>query len=292
MAKFIARDLFYDLSKLTNNQFIISTHSSVFINEKSFKHLIRLYKEDKTSKAVLFNDNYPHKIKDLLHILNSTNNEKIFFADVVILVEGVTDRIVFQKIISSIIDAKKLLLVVEIIDIGGKHNKTKFSTFLDSLKIPHSFIADLDYVNEIGTPEIKSLFKVDKAKVDKFAIKNPSSKDAKTLIEKLDEAILTGSTDDLKAFTDYIKSFRRKLKEELTLEQETLLSGFITEQKNKQIFLLTRGEIENYFPEPFKRKDLENVINLLNEENYKEWMQTNEFNELQTIAENILKEFP
>lgn len=88
--------------------------------------------------------------------------------------------------------------------------------------------------------------------MDKFIIKNRSSKDGPTLIEKL-EATLTGSTDELKGFTDYIKSFRRNLKEELTEEQKRLLSEFVTEQKSKQIFLLTRGEIENYFPESFKR---------------------------------------
>ncbi|SKB40714.1 AAA family ATPase [Daejeonella lutea] len=281
-------DLFFEISKLTGNQFIISTHSSIFIQERSLKHLVRLFKEDGTSKALLLRDKSSLKIKDLLHIVNSTNNEKIFFADLVILVEGVTDRIVFQKIVLEVVNERKLLQVVEIVDIGGKNNHGKYSEFLSSLKVPHFFIADLDYINQVGTPEIKGLFLVDKSKVDRFAMKNPDSKDAPKLIDLLDEAILSGSTEELKLFVDYIKSFRTKLKPSLTPEEEALLLKFALEQKKSNVFLLIQGDIENYFPEGYRKKDLDNVIVLLNEVNYDSWQKTEGFKELKNLASEIL----
>lgn len=282
-------ELFYEVSEITNNQFFISTHSANFINPKTLKNIIRVYKREKTSKTVLFDDSLNIKVKDLLHIVNSTNNEKLFFSDAVILVEGITDRMIFQKIVNDKIEQQKLLLVIEVIDIGGKHNKEKFTAFLDMFKIPNFFIADLDYVNEVGNADVKDLFKVDKPKVDKFAIKNSSSKDASTLIDKLDNAILSGSTDELKKFVDYIKSFRRTLKDGLNNTEIEILDKFIDSQKADDIFILKKGDIENYFPEKFQKKDLENVLELLKEENFSLWEKDEEFGSLSDIIEEIIE---
>lgn len=284
-------ELFHELSEITNNQFFISTHSANFINQKTLKNIIRVYKENKSSKTVLFDNTSEIKIKDLLHIVNTTNNEKIFFADVVLLVEGITDRMIFQKIVNDTILKRQLLLVVEVVDIGGKHNKDKFTKFLDLFKIPNFFVGDLDYINQVGDAELKELFKVDKCKVDEFAIKNSSSKDARTLIDKLDEAILSGSTDDLKDFVDYIKSFRRKLISNLPDTNIKKLNQFIDSQKIKNVFILKRGDIENYFPEEYQKKNLENVIELLKEVNYNLWKNSDEFNELSSIVDETITTF-
>lgn len=98
------------------------------------------------------------KLKDVLHIINSTNNEKIFFSDIVLLVEGITDRLVFEKILKIQIEDIDNSKIIEIIEIKGKHNINNFKTFLQNLNVPVYFIADLDYVNEVGTSEIKNLF--------------------------------------------------------------------------------------------------------------------------------------
>jgi predicted ATP-dependent endonuclease of OLD family len=166
-------DLFIELSKSTKNQFIISTHSSTFINEKTYSHIIRIYKDiqDKASHFVTLKDTEKIRIKDILHIVNATNNEKIFFSDIVILVEGITDRLVFQKICAELIEERRITEIIEIIDVNGKTNLEKYRAFLGQFEIPNYFIADFDYLTECSNDEIRSLFvgnenKIERDKID------------------------------------------------------------------------------------------------------------------------------
>src|SRR5690606_9308459 len=195
--------------------------SPTLINDQSYKHLIRLYKDEKNhSKSIVIEDTESLRLKDIFHIINSTNNEKIFFADVVVFVEGITDRLVFQRILeekTANIDLKK---IIEIVEIKGKNNFKKFSKFLDALKIPNYFISDLDYISEVATHEIKSLFVVNENKIEKDVIKNSKSIDQKSLFKCIDHTIKTSDFVDLKEIWDYIKSFRRKKKTDLTQEEE------------------------------------------------------------------------
>jgi len=282
-------DLFEELSKETKNQFIISTHSPTFINEQSYKHLIRIYKDENNySKSIVLKDTDSLRLKDIFHIINSTNNEKIFFADVVIFVEGITDRLVFQRILEEKTAQNDLKKIVEIIEIKGKNNFNKFSEFLDALEIPNYFISDLDYINEVGTSNIQSIFTVNDKKIEKDVIKNNKSNDQKSLFESIESTIETSNFDDLKEIWDYIKSFRRKKKTNLTQEEESKLSDFIEERKSSNNYILTRGDIEDYFPEELKAKDITNVISLLDEK-YDSWKSSDEFQELEQIIADILK---
>jgi len=282
-------DLFIELSTLTKNQFILSTHSPTFINDKSYNHIFRIYKDDNNaSKEITLKDNGTFKLRDILHIVNSTNNEKIFFADVVLLVEGITDRLVFQKILNEQIENINATKIVEIIEIKGKSNVDTFKNFLSNLRIPNFFISDLDYVNEVGTEDIKTLFNTNNKKIAKDVIKNPKSKDGDSLVESLDKAIQEGILKELKEIWDYIKSFRRKLKLKLNAKEEASLQKLITDQTVNNNYILRRGDIEDYFPEGFKTKDLVRVINLLQGQNYIDWKRTTEYAELKNIIEEIL----
>lgn len=282
-------DLFEELSKETKNQFVISTHSPTFINEQSYKHLIRIYKDDNNySKSIVIKDTDSLRLKDVFHIINSTNNEKIFFADVVIFVEGITDRLVFQRILEEKTVQNDLKKIVEIIEIKGKNNFNKFSEFLNALEIPNYFISDLDYINEAGTPEIKSIFIVNEKKIERDVIKNSKSNDQKSLFESIENTIESSDFEGLKVIWDYIKSFRRKKKTSLTHEEESKLSDFIEDRKKHANYILTRGDIEDYFPEDLQAKDLNNVISLLGEQ-YDGWKLSNQFQELEEIILDILK---
>jgi predicted ATP-dependent endonuclease of OLD family len=288
----ILLDLLIELSETTNNQFIISTHSPTFINNKSYSHIIRIYKDtNNVSNKIILKDSDDFRMKDILHIVNSTNNEKIFFSDIVILVEGITDRLVFQKILSEIIDEYAISRIVEIIEVKGKTNREKFKVFLDNLKIPNFFIADLDFINECGDENIKSLFTTNEKKIEKDVIKNPKSKDGNSLVKILGQAVRTCNMDELKQLWEYIKSFRRNIKPELTKEEEKLLRTFINEKIEDNIFILRRGDIEDYLPEGYKSKDLDNVIKLLDTEAYDEWKHNEDsyFSELHNIIKIILK---
>lgn len=286
----ILLDLFIELSTLTKNQFILSTHSPTFINDKSFNHIFRIYKdENNVSKEITLRDCDSFKLRDILHIVNSTNNEKIFFADIVILVEGITDRLVFQRILNEHVETLNATKIVEIIEIKGKSNVEIFKKFLLSLQIPAFFISDLDYVNEVGTPEIKTLFETNNKKIEKDVIKNSKSKDGERLIDIIDRSITNSSFEELISVWDYIKSFRRRLRPDLTSKEEKTLSAFIENQIHQNNYILRLGDIEDYFPIGFKTKDLVKVINLLQSQSYKEWKMTTEFKELDKIITDILE---
>lgn len=282
-------DLFIELTSLTNNQFILSTHSPTFINDKSYNHIFRIYKdENNVSKEITLKDSSVFKLRDILHIVNSTNNEKIFFADVVLLVEGITDRLVFQKILNEQINSINTTRIVEIIEIKGKSNVDNFKHFLTTLQIPNYFISDLDYVNEVGTEEIKTLFNTNNKKVAKDVIKNPKSKDGDALVKSIENSIKDNDFTELKQIWGYIKSFRRKLRLTLNATEEASLLKLIEGQKGYNNYILRRGDIEDYFPTGFKTKDLVKVISLLQGENYENWKGSHEYNELNTIIEEIL----
>lgn len=282
-------DLFIELSTLTKNQFILSTHSPTFINDKSYNHIFRVYKDgNNASKEITLKDNGQFKLRDILHIVNSTNNEKIYFADVVLLVEGITDRLVFQKILNEQIESSNATRIVEIIEIKGKSNVDNFKNFLFNLKIPNFFISDLDYVNEVGSQEIKTLFNSNNKKIAKDVIKNSKSKDGDVLVKSIENALASKNLNELEEIWNYIKSFRRKLKLQLNTEEEAKLVKLINEQKENNNYILRKGDIEDYFPNGFKTKDLVRVIKLLQGQDYDNWKKTEEYEELYGIVEEIL----
>ena len=283
-------DLFIELSLVTKNQFIISTHSAIFINSRTYNHIFRIYKNDENiSQMVELKDIGELKIKDILHIINSTNNEKIFFADKVIMVEGITDYLIFSKIIEELTRFSKGKQIIEIIEIKGKTNQTKFNTFLNAIGVISFFISDLDYVHNIGGEELKSLFIYNERKLIEDVLKNPKSKDYLSLIEAIDDTILKKDYSKLNELWEYIKSMRVKIRPSLTSEEKTKLSKFIERQKEKNIYILSDGDIEEYFPIGFRTKDLDNVFKLLSEEYFASWKKEVCYNRLESMIKEIIE---
>lgn len=277
-------NLLLELSHINQTQFIISTHSPTFITNESYHYITRVYKDKiGVSRCHTINGHFNTSIKDMLHIINSTNNEKIFFADKVIMVEGITDRLVFQRILKEITDGQPQNRVIEIIEVKGKHNVDKYRQFMNNLMIPSYFITDLDYVNENGTPKLKQLFTVHTKRVVKDVLKNPESMDHKVLVEYMNQAITSGNLTELQELWEYIKSFRTKLKSKLSPEEQTILKNFINNQQQNKTFILQKGDIEDYFPAELHRKDLDNVLKLLDDIEFKSWKKSEEYKELYDI---------
>ena len=76
-------------------QFIIATHSAIFVLPTTIEGVHRFFKEDKkftkTTHPTISEDE-----KDLVQFLTYTNSSKIFFTEKVILVEGDSDEYFFQ----------------------------------------------------------------------------------------------------------------------------------------------------------------------------------------------------
>jgi len=76
----VLRDLFIELSDVTNNQFVISTHSAVLISPDTLPNIRRISKDPKSSTTIDATSNLEdHSRRDLLHVVKSHNNERMFF---------------------------------------------------------------------------------------------------------------------------------------------------------------------------------------------------------------------
>lgn len=249
--------LFNELSKERKIQFLIVTHSPQFITYKTIKNTFRVYKDKDTGSSKIFipsdKDLKKQNIKDVFQIINTLNNEKIFFADKVILVEGVVDRIIFEKILKILQEIENNNEVIDIIDVYGKTNFKKFKDFLEIWKIQNFIIADLDYISEIGNADIKKLFEVDFNKIND-SLKDKNSKDGVALLKSLDSIFKKNKSkftkDDIQNLKDlfkYIKNRHVVLKNDINDEDKKKLNSFIESQYPKGIYILKKGEIEKYF---------------------------------------------
>ncbi len=86
-------NLFEKLAKATGNQFLLATHSPTFVSPASIQYVSRVYSENQRSRVVRLTSNTLPNAKHLFNIINSQNNERVFFCDKVVLVEGLSDRI-------------------------------------------------------------------------------------------------------------------------------------------------------------------------------------------------------
>ncbi len=257
-------DLFFDLADLTQNQFIFSTHSPIFINQRTISKIVRVYKSSGKSTIKNFVKSHFDETKDLLHIINSHNNEKIFFADKVILVEGITDRIFWEQLINIYKKAENSE-IIEVLEVHGKINLEKYRKFLKKIELDNYIIADLDYILQIGSEELKKMFIVDYSKIDRDVINDKKSIDGQTLFEQIEEAIKSKNFDQLTNLCNYIKSRKMKLPDNQTDQQLQLLEKFIRQKsEDDKIFVLSKGEVEYYLPEGYRA--LNKLIELIKNE--------------------------
>ncbi|HEC66205.1 MAG TPA: hypothetical protein ENI23_13020 [bacterium] len=261
-------ELFNDLSEERKIQFLIVTHSPQFITTNSIKNTFRVYKENETSRVFIPKTEGMEKsdIKGIFQIVNVLNNEKIFFADKVILVEGVVDKIIYERILKILQKTEDNSEVIEIVEVYGKENFEKFREFLKTWRIKNYIFADLDFLTAIAPPEIKDLFPADCSKIVK-SLNDKTSKDAKTLLESLNrvinkkkEELTEGDFQDIKDLFNYIKSRHISLKDDIAAEEEKRIESYIENQYQKNTFILKNGEIEDYFNEG--HFDIERAIDM------------------------------
>jgi AAA15 family ATPase/GTPase len=265
-------DLFIKLSIKTSNQFIIATHSAVFIDERTISNVIRIYRDGTgTSKGIKIRENNLPETRHLLHVVNSHNNEKLFFADKVVLVEGITDRLIFEKLISFYQSRSSNPQVVEVLEVRGKHNFDKYKQLLEEIGCGYYIVADLDYVNELairdGNEKIKALFNINYSPIDE-------------------------TIKDRKSLDGDIKYRHLKLKDSLTEEEINELREYIKQKEKENIFILCGGdkfeyaEIENFLPDDYK--NLDGIIELTNPNKFENWLKEDTVQEKRGYLEDIV----
>lgn len=266
---------------------MLATHSPAFVSPKSIQYISRVYNQNQQSHITrLSASDLPNK-KLLFNIVNSFNNEKIFFADKVILVEGISDRIVFEAIIEKL-KLRSPGKIIEIISIGGKSFFEPYGKILTACKIDYALIADLDYIKQIGTDELKFLFRQNNSDIKKNVIDEPASIDGETLVTAIEHAVTNQNWDSALHIWEYIKSKRRQLAPNLSEEQEKTLLQFITAEREFNRYILKKGALEAYLPAGYKGKDLEKIITFVGNENFWQEIDKNAQNELLEICNGII----
>jgi len=138
--------LFRKLHEERNIQFIISTHSPVFVNKETIANIFRVYKPEKQTKITPKEKTSEWKKKlekeeDLIDIITYSNNSKLFFANKVVLVEGITDEIIFSYLINTLGKNEES---IEVVNVSGKDSFPKYINFLDNFNISPTVVCDLD----------------------------------------------------------------------------------------------------------------------------------------------------
>lgn len=254
--------LFETLAKDTGNQFIMATHSPVFVSPASIQYVSRVYSDHQRSRIVRLGDSGLPEPKHLFGIVNSQNNERVFFADLVILVEGLSDRIFFEALLRHFQLDEGTGAVYEVVSVGGKMLFPQYEKLLAACNVPYVVIADLDYVRQVGSEPLKSLFTLSASGVSSV-IADPGSIDGHNLVARLDDAVNTGNIADLQALWEYVKARQTKLRVDLTATERAVLDAFIREQRENNLVILNRGALESYLPLGYRGKDLEKLIRLV-----------------------------
>ncbi|RVC79306.1 chromosome segregation protein SMC [Mesorhizobium sp. M4A.F.Ca.ET.022.05.2.1] len=281
--------IFIELARTTRNQFVLATHSPTFVSPESISFVSRVYSRAQNSNIVRLSASGKIDGKHLFNVINSQDNEKVFFADRVILVEGMGDRIFFEAVLPLLGFKSDLGDIVEIVDVGGKGMFPQYVKVLESCAIPFHIIADRDYCEQVGTEKIKSLFKVDALDIRDDVINNVGSRDGDALVKNIDLAVANGNWEHAASVWEYIKSRRRVLRADLDDTERELFRDFLEEMAEQGIHILSEGTLEAYLPVGYRSKDMNKLIELVSSPDLLERLPQEPLAEIRRIVEKIAK---
>lgn len=273
-------NLFLNLTKLTGNQFVLATHSPLFVTPESINYVARVSSIEGQSAIATVNAAQIPEGKHAFQIINAQNNEKIFFADKVILVEGPSDEILFSALLKAFgYLAGKEIAVVRV---GGKGLIKAYRSVLNAFSVPHAVVADIDYLKQVGSPEVKGLFTVND-KAIKEIIRDPSSRDGIALVDGIRDAIGRNDVTPLVPIWAHIESTRGKLPA-IDAEQFKIIDADIERLRGDGVAVLSRGVLEDYLPIGLRDKDQDKLISFIADPNWLEKLPADRSQELREIC--------
>lgn len=120
-------------------QIFFTTHSPLFVKPMTLPNIKRVVKENNTTKIFGINK-AKYDTRRLISELNADNLE-MFFADKVLMVEGVSDRLLFRGLIDKFYKGDK---DIKVIQAHGKGNIKLYLELLNIFKIPFTVVLDKD----------------------------------------------------------------------------------------------------------------------------------------------------
>lgn len=260
----ILNDFIKNGGRNNENQIIITTHSEEFIHNVDIENInvIRKTKEG-TKKSRINKENYGDgKELQKLKIELQHKNTEMFFAEKVILVEG-EEQILIPNIVQKIY-GKNILNNndISIIKVGGKFYFYIYRKVLNELNIKNYIIADYDILNR-GLETLleecdKNKLNTIRSQIDeeiknnKSIKKETNSRDWKYLASILDEMTEKNFYDNRinEIWANFrTRIFKKNKLEDLNQDLKVEILNFITDMYNKDIFIMKKGELEDYYKE-------------------------------------------
>ena len=331
--------LFEALNQLSNeHQVIVCTHSPFFLTPSNNGSIFRLKKIKSTdsskspiSESLSINIHQNIDFKNAYQIICFENASAAFFSDKVILVEGDCD-IIYLKYISSLFtnswnfDSKN----ISIVKVLGKGNFSKFRNFFQAFGVEVIIVADLDIIcdgfQHLNASETASNIRkrlMEKAN-DLFEKRGGdhqiSKKQAKRLTDKktfkenytickdLAKKMYRGEVLTSEEYEHFDKLFSEEssiiLYEVIKSEAEiqNIKRELIDQLRDEKIIVLSRGAIEEYYPEnvegadkPTKALNARSKVNSIEEAKLlsDKWISRdgNDVTELELAFEKIFQEY-
>jgi predicted ATP-dependent endonuclease of OLD family len=273
---------FLNVQSEKNSQFVISTHSASFLDERTLPHVRRIFRKDQSSALSSTNSGSAASsaLTDAVKLLNAQQNERLFFTQKAVLVEGPSDFVIWQKLINTLLEIFGVGEIIEVIEVLGSANFIKYRAFLDLFEIDSYIVADQDYVMTIGDDYVKNIFKgfFQENKTCQNILKSHSI-DRLSLISAIESAVDNGDTNTLRGILEYLKCRNTKINiDEITLDQQRGFEAFQKEQENSKTFVLKKGALEAYYLVPNHeqgdlKRDTDKAIAFASDEiHFKAWM--------------------
>jgi len=224
------------------NQVVIASHSPLLVTPSRMDSTIILRQElpPNPHKTNLFipDDNFvePDDDKQLISLLKLNNSSEFLFADFVLVVEGVSDRYLLESCWHMTREKiGKKFESISIIESGSKDVVPLWIEYLKRMKFPTKGIVDLDFLwNGSGR-----VLKIEE--VGKFCEKFWRLADEANLCEMSDDgkpSLKKGRKDD---------AFALVVGENCDKELGEWGKRITDELLKRDIWVLSQGEIENYF---------------------------------------------
>ncbi len=283
-----------------NLQVILATHSPVFIDENTIQNTFRFSKQENNSFITRPNRKIDQTQKDLLQFLTYTNSSRIFFSDIVILVEGSSDEYFFKYFYDNYYLVKRQTkLTIEFLNIGGKGNRKKWADFLNLFAISNAYIGDFDNIQNEGVAHSagvdyeKLISDIKQGAIaaanQRISVSGTSSKDGVALLQSLenliqkDFVITNNEKIELRNLWQYILErcgvssggLFAHLSRAENIGTFQKIRDEIVKKYSENIYILQRGDLETYLE---TSKDINKVIDFCAKD-FQEWIKNEESKE-------------
>ena len=315
----LQKQLLSAISKITDNdnQVILSTHSPVLIDHTMLDTINIVRNNDAEATTVTqFHSVLVRELDEqdrpLVTDLNSVS--EYIFTDQIVLVEGVSDRIILQKLAPYFDSAWDFRTSgIPIMEVGGKSEVTRFHNFLSHLGITTYSVLDIDAVqdqienisDEPATVELAE--ELEETAEDEFdgseynhnhlppEITHESWDNAFGLLEDLEERIRDGGSVN----EDHANMVAKVLATCETSNTRDILPTAAVEEQRVDVVealldenvLLLSGDIEDYYPREETMGKREAALNFDPETDYEDTEPNSLFQSLPSYEQTDMEVF-